>query len=76
MVRFRLEKNLDAIAAPANLRATVFELVEYAEAQGLVPALFEAALAAAPGNAELLAIAAKRRDLGGDDPSVSRGWRV
>ena len=61
MLRFGLNENLDAIAAAGNLRATVFEVVSHAEAQGYIPALFDAALATAPGNPELLALAATRR---------------
>jgi hypothetical protein len=61
MVRFGLNENLDAVAAPGNLRDTLFELVRHAEAHGLVPALYDAALAAAPENSDLRALAAKRR---------------
>jgi hypothetical protein len=61
MLRFRLDRSLDEIAGPGNLRDTVFEVVTHAEAHGIVPALFDAAQAAAPLNPEILAIAAKRR---------------
>ena len=61
MLRIGLNENLDAIAAPGNLRATIFEVVSHAEAQGFISALFDAALAAAPGNPDLLAVATKRR---------------
>ena len=61
MLRFELDMKLDEIAAPGNLRTTVFELVSFAEAQGWVPRLFEAALARVPGNSALRVIAAKRQ---------------
>ena len=61
MLRFGLDKSLDEIAAPGNLRDTVFDVITTAEAGGFTGALFEAAIAAAPGNPELLAIAARRR---------------
>ena len=38
---------------PGNLRAMVFELIGHAEAQGLGPPLFDAALATARGNPDL-----------------------
>jgi hypothetical protein len=60
MLRVRLDRNLDEIAATTNLRDTVFELVTTAEAQGFVSDLFAAALAEVPKNAALLAIAGKR----------------
>src|SRR5262249_44612046 len=43
MLRFRLDKRLEEIAAPGNLRATVFALVTAAEAEGFTEALFDAA---------------------------------
>ena len=61
MLRFGLDKSLDEIAAPGNLRDTVFDLVNHAVAQGFVPALFDAALAAVPANPDLLALTAKRQ---------------
>ena len=61
MLRIGLDRSLDEIAGPGNLRDTVFEVVTHAEANGIVPALFDAAHAAAPANPEILAIAAKRR---------------
>jgi hypothetical protein len=61
MLRFKLDRRLDELAAPNNLRATVFELVNTAEAQGWIPQLFDAALAQVPGNPALRAIAAKRQ---------------
>jgi hypothetical protein len=61
MLRFGLDRNLDEIAGQGPLRDTVFELVQHAEAQGFLPALFDAALAAAPGNPDLRALAAGRR---------------
>jgi hypothetical protein len=34
MLRFRLDRSLDEIAGPGNLRDTVFEVVTHAEAHG------------------------------------------
>ncbi len=60
MLRFRLDKNLDALTAErSNLSTTVFELLTTAEAQGWVPQLFEAAIAHVPGSPALRAIADK-----------------
>ena len=61
MLRFRLDRSLDEMAAPGNLRDTVFEIVTTAEARGEVADLFAAALAEAPKSPALLRIAAKRR---------------
>jgi hypothetical protein len=61
MLRTRLDKKLDEIAGGGNLTTTVFEVVNAAEAEGWVPRLFDAALAEVPGNANLRAIADKRR---------------
>ncbi len=61
LLRFELDKRLDDIAAGTNLRATVFELLTTAEAEGWVLQLFEAALLQVPGNPELRAIADQRR---------------
>jgi len=60
IVRMDLSKDLDAIAAPGT-SATVFDVVSHAEAQGLVPAALDAALATAPGNPEILALAAEAK---------------
>jgi hypothetical protein len=57
MLRFELDTNLDEIAAAGNIRDAAFSLVTTAEAQGFIPQLFAAALAQAPRNAALLAIA-------------------
>ncbi|MEO7332176.1 MAG: effector-associated domain EAD1-containing protein, partial [Minicystis sp.] len=43
MLRFSLDKNLDAVAAASNLSATVFELLIAAAAEGWMSALVEAA---------------------------------
>jgi Effector-associated domain 1 len=59
MLRFKLDKKLDEIAAATNLRATVFELLGAAEAKGWVPALVDAALRYVPGNPALQVVAAK-----------------
>ena len=61
MLRFGLDKSLDAIAGSGSLGDTVFQLIQHAIAHGFVPALFDAALAANPANPALLAIAGKRR---------------
>jgi hypothetical protein len=61
MLRFKLDKKLDEIAASTNLRATVFELLGAAEAGGWIPSLVDAALRHVPGNPALRAVAAKRR---------------
>jgi hypothetical protein len=61
MLRFKLDKRLDDIAAPTNQRATVFELLVAAEEEGWVPALVDAAARHVPGNAALGAVAAKHR---------------
>src|SRR5580704_10153687 len=53
LVRVGLDENLEAIAAPENLRATVFQLLGWAEAQGRTPALLAAARRENPGNAAL-----------------------
>ena len=61
MLRFKLDKKLDAITAPTNQRATVFAVLVAAEEEGWVPALVDAALHAVPGNPALGAVAAKHR---------------
>ncbi len=60
MLRFGLDKNLDALTASNNLNATVFELLTTAEAQGWITDLFEAAYRQVPGSPTLRAIAEKR----------------
>ena len=57
MVRFRLERNLNAIAAGGSLLDTAFELVTAAEAEGWVRELVTAARAGNPGNPQLRAVA-------------------
>jgi hypothetical protein len=64
MVKVGVDRNLDEIAGEGNLRDTVFQLVQAAEAQGFAAELFAAALARAPGNPALQAIAEKRAQLG------------
>lgn len=55
MVRFRLEKNLDAIAIGDALRDIVFLLIQKAEAEGWTLHLICAARESNPGNPTLLA---------------------
>lgn len=62
MVRTMLSKSLDAITGCMDTTTSVFDLVTDAEAQGYIPRLFVGALHAAPNNADLGAIANKRRD--------------
>jgi V8-like Glu-specific endopeptidase len=50
MVRFKLNRNLYAIAGGGNHGDTVFELIGKAEAEGWIGALLEGARAANPGN--------------------------
>ena len=57
MVRVGLDENLEAIAAPENLRITVFQLLGWAEAQGRLPALISGARRENPGNPALRAFA-------------------
>lgn len=60
LVRIGLEQNLEAIAPPGHLRATVFALLMWAEAQGALDTLLAAARAENPGNALLLAFVEER----------------
>jgi hypothetical protein len=53
MVRVGLDENLEAIAAPEDLRATVFQLLTWAESRGQIPGLLAAARRENPGNAAL-----------------------
>ena len=53
MVRFGLDESLEQIAGPGNLRAVVFDLVDWAQREGRLPDLLQAAHKAAPGNARL-----------------------
>jgi hypothetical protein len=57
MVRFRLERNLDAIALGDDLREIVFRLIAAAEAEGWTDRLLLAARESNPGNPQLLAFA-------------------
>jgi len=50
MVRFRLDENLEAIAAGANLSETISNLIEWAEAEGKSEELLIAARKENPGN--------------------------
>jgi WD40 repeat protein len=61
MLLFKLDMRLDEIAAPGNLRDTVFEVARAAEAAGWLSRLLDAALAQVPESPALRAIAAKRR---------------
>ena len=53
MVRFHLDKNLRAIAGGNNLGELVFDLIKWAEQQGKVKELINAAQFYAPGNPRL-----------------------
>jgi tetratricopeptide (TPR) repeat protein len=53
VVRFGLDKNLSEISESGSLKDTVFQLIQWAEAQGRVKDLIEAAYAENPGNPEL-----------------------
>lgn len=53
MVRVRLDENLDAIASAQNLKDTVFNLIDWAEAMGRLEDLVHAAVADNPQNARL-----------------------
>ncbi|NEO14315.1 MULTISPECIES: effector-associated domain EAD1-containing protein [unclassified Moorena] len=57
VVRFRLDKNLNAIAMGDDLKAIVFRLIEAAEAEGWVDKLIAGARESNPGNPKLVAIA-------------------
>jgi Effector-associated domain 1 len=57
MLRFRLDKNLYAIALGNDLREITFKLIGTAEAEGWIMRLLLAAREANPGNPTLLAFA-------------------
>jgi hypothetical protein len=57
MARFRLDKNLDAIALGDDLQEIVFKLIHAAEAEGWTDRLLLAARESNPGNPQLLAFA-------------------
>lgn len=57
MVRFRIEKNLYAIAIGDDLKEIVFKLIRTAEAEGWTAHLIVAARESNPGNPALLAFA-------------------
>ncbi len=57
MVRFRLDKNLNALALGENLQDIVFRLIEAAQADGWLAQLIAAARESNPGNPSLLAFA-------------------
>ncbi|NEO74777.1 effector-associated domain EAD1-containing protein [Moorena sp. SIO4G3] len=57
VVRFRFNKNLNAIAMGNDLQAIVFRLIETAEAEGWVDELIHRAHQSNPGNPKLFAIA-------------------
>jgi hypothetical protein len=59
MVRVGLGRNLEELAAPGNLRSTVFELIGWATAQEQLTKLVAGAREANPGNARLRAFAAE-----------------
>jgi len=53
MVRFQLNENLDAIVGGNNQTELIFNLTEWAEAQGRLPEFINGAVAANPGNLKL-----------------------
>ncbi|MEO1377060.1 MAG: effector-associated domain EAD1-containing protein [Cyanobacteria bacterium J06635_10] len=53
MVRYKLNEKLDLIAGGENMAQVVFELIEWAEAKGMLEKLVQAALEYNPGNREL-----------------------
>lgn len=55
MLEFRLEKQLEELAFGDNLEDLIFNLVKVANAAGWTPKLISAAIAAQPGNPQLLA---------------------
>lgn len=57
MLRFRLDKNLDAIALGEDLTEIVFRVIETAEREGWTDRLLLAARESNPGDPELLAFA-------------------
>ncbi len=57
MIRFRLDKNIHAIALGDDLKEIIFKLVRAAEAEGWIIQLIVAARESNPGNAMLLAFA-------------------
>src|SRR4051812_32187901 len=58
MLLFELDTSLDAISEEPSLAATVLTVLRWAQAQGKLLALGQAALAANPGNPDLAAVAA------------------
>jgi len=59
MVRFRMDENLSAVAGGSTLRDVVFDLVEWAEAQGRLAELIRGATAEVPGNPRLKEVVAR-----------------
>jgi hypothetical protein len=59
MVSYGLDERLDEIAGTGNLKDTVFELIDWAEAEGKTDELLIAARHENPGNPKLLAFAAE-----------------
>ncbi len=59
MVSDKLEENLNAIAGGENLEEVVFELIEWAEAQGKLKQLIDAACQGKAGNLDLQAVRKK-----------------
>lgn len=57
VVRFRLDKNLNAYAMGDDLKAIVFRLIQAAEAEGWVDELIAGARESNPGNQKLFVIA-------------------
>ncbi|MBD2775093.1 trypsin-like peptidase domain-containing protein [Iningainema sp. BLCCT55] len=59
LVRFRLDKNLNAIVMGDDLQAIVFRLIQAAEAEGWVDKLIVSARESNPGNSKLFFIASE-----------------
>jgi hypothetical protein len=57
MFRFRLDRNLDALALGESLQEIIFKVVGVADAEGWVPHLVNAARESNPGNPALMEIA-------------------
>ena len=57
LARFHLELNIEAEIGGGGLRERVFRLIEWAQAQGRLPALLEGARVENPGNQELRELA-------------------
>ena len=57
LLQYDLQRDLDTIVAPDNLSTRIFELLRWAESEGCVEKLFDAALARKSGNPKLRVLA-------------------